>query len=338
MIPAPEVLEKLAGCPVHEIKRLAGDGSARVYYRLRLEKGGAILCHGPSKEENAAFVRIARHLEGAGVRVPGIFAADLAKGLILMEDLGDVNLLSLLKTGADPLEIYRPVLHLLVKTQVDGAKGFTLETGFADASYGPELMVRAEGLYFVDEFASGVLGLKIDRDRIEGELKDLAARAIHLAGETNRLFLHRDFQSRNIQITPEGPALIDFQGARPGPPAYDAAALILDPYAALPGPVRYNLFETYIVMLGVAGVDPLPVRQSWPLIASYRLMQALGAFGKLGKRLGKPGFLEHSGKALTVLLELTGHPSFERAPALKTIVSTCLDEWNARGRLTGGGQ
>lgn len=332
------ILEKLAGSPVLKVEKLAGDGSARVYYRLALEKGSAVLLHGPSREENEAYVRIARHLAGAGVRVPRIYAADIKLGLILMEDLGDVNLLALLKNGADPLQAYRPVLDLLVRAQVDGAKGFTLGTGFADAPYGPALMVGGEGLYFLDEFASGVLGLVFQREVLRRELETMAPEALELAGETKNLFLHRDFQSRNIQMTPSGPALIDFQGARPGPPAYDAAALILDPYAALTPSVRYNLFETYLGLLGARGVDTGPVRKSWPLIASFRLMQALGAFGKLGKRLGKPGFLENSGAALETLAELAGQPSFGARPALRALVSNCLDSWNARGRLTGRAQ
>ncbi|PLX44882.1 MAG: hypothetical protein C0609_04775 [Deltaproteobacteria bacterium] len=41
------------------------------------------------------------------------------------------------------------------------------------------------------------------------------------------------------------------------------------------------------------GVDPDPVRDSWGAIGAFRLMQALGAYAKLGGRFKKAGFIEH---------------------------------------------
>ena len=315
----------LGGRDDFTVEKLAGDGSARVYYRIFLPGGTLVAMAGPDRAENEAYLRIADHLTGAGVRVPAVHGSDLDAGLVLLEDLGDVNLLAALKSTSDPVSLYLPVLRLLVEMQVKGARGFALSTGFAAEPYGPGTMVGAEGYYFLKEFVSGVLKLTFDGPAVAGELEKMAGLA---ARADAGYFLHRDFQSRNIHRTADGFAVIDFQGARPGPLAYDAASLILDPYAALPKEARKSLTEAYYALLSGKGVDPGPVAESFPFIASFRLMQALGAFGKLGARLGKPGFLEHSGAALDRLAEAIDAGRF---PALAGLIADAREKWRARG-------
>lgn len=310
------------------VEKLHGDGSARAYWRVTMESRPLILLVGPDRAENAAWARINRHLSAAGVRVPEIAAEDQERGWIVMEDLGDVNLLSHLRAGRDVREAYAEVLDLLLRMQVVGAKGFALETGFAAEPYGPKTMVEEEGKYFLREFAEGVLGLTFDRAAIESEFVEMAAEA---AKAPANYLLHRDFQSRNIHLAAGRWAVIDFQGARPGPLAYDAAALILDPYAALPPQTADELLARYVTIgRDVYGVDVEAFLRSWPLIASFRLMQALGAYGKLGHRFGKPGFLEHSGAALKNLYRALADPSCSKFKALADLVGRCRAAWQAK--------
>ncbi|MHB8762822.1 MAG: phosphotransferase [Deferrisomatales bacterium] len=309
---------------------LHGDGSSRRFFRLR-SGGGAtwVLLAGPDPAENAAYVRVARHLAARRVRVPAVHGVDEARGWILLEDLGDRNLYSALRApGADPAALYAPVLELLARMQVRGAEGFGLRVGFAPAAYGPELMVEGEGLYFAREFAAGLLGARIPGG-LRGDLERLAALG---AAAPGGYFLHRDFQSRNLQLTPAGPALIDFQGARPGPLAYDAAALLLDPYAALAPRLRAELLARYRALLAELGAGGGWTEDGWFAVGSFRLLQALGAFGKLGGRLGKPGFLEHAGAGLEHLVSHLGERGEREYPALWAAVVASREAWRRLGR------
>jgi aminoglycoside/choline kinase family phosphotransferase len=311
----------LAVVPLH------GDGSARRYFRVRGEARTYVLLEGPDPAENAATVRIARHLEARGIRVPGVYGVDEARGWVLLEDLGDRSLFSALREpGADPLALYEPVLELLARVQVWGAEGFRLETGFASAPYGPDLMVEGEGLYFVREFAQGLLGLEIP----SGFREDLERLAALGASAPGGFFLHRDFQSRNIQLPPDGdgPAVLDFQGARPGPLAYDAAALILDPYAAHLPALRARLLACYRDRLARLGAGGAWTEDAWFALGAFRLLQALGAFGKLGGRMGKPGFLEHVGAALAHLEEHLGQRGRAEFPVLTALVRRVRERWH----------
>lgn len=310
------------------IEKMHGDGSARTYWRVATDRGTLVLLSGPDRAENAAWLRIDRHLCDAGIRVPKVLGADEARGWILMEDLGDVSLRSWVKGGADARRAYREVIALLASMQTLGARGFSLAVGFADEAYGPRTMVELEGLYFLREFAQGVLGFSPDEADFRLELAEMAARAAKAPAD---FFLHRDFQSRNIQKAPDGWAVLDFQGARPGPLAYDAAALILDPYAALPKGLRDELWGLYFALLTeVPGVDVEAVELSVPCVSAFRLMQALGAYGKLGARLGKPGFLVHSGAALSHLTELMDESPMNDFSTVRATIDQCSRRWAAK--------
>ena len=43
----------------------------------------------PATEKNEAFLAVRELLAGAGVKVPALYAADLERGFLLLEDLGD---------------------------------------------------------------------------------------------------------------------------------------------------------------------------------------------------------------------------------------------------------
>ncbi|WP_025321586.1 aminoglycoside phosphotransferase family protein [Deferrisoma camini] len=312
---------------VESVVPLAGDGSSRRFFRIRMGQGSRVLLVGPDPRENAAYVRIGRHLGARRVRVPKVLGFDPGRGWILVEDLGDRNLFGALREpGADRLRLYGPVLDLLVRMQVAGSEGFRLEIGFAARPYGARTMVEDEGLYFAREFLEGVLGLRPPAG-FGAELEALASR---VPREGGRFFLHRDFQSRNIHLVADGPAVIDFQGARPGPLAYDVAALLLDPYANNPVNVREALMAGYLRRLRDAGAEQAWDPEAWAAVGTFRLLQALGAFAKLGWRMKKPGFREHVPAALGLLSEHLAR--VDGVAALRETVERARQAWALRSR------
>lgn len=320
------------------LEKLAGDGSTRAYYRVNFEGGEtAVLMNGPDSVENAGFVRIARHLSSKGVRVPEVFGVEGALGWVLLEDLGDTNLYDMVRRTDDDgarIRLISEVLPTLRATCVEGAMDFTYDIATFKTSYDAGLMVREEGLYFLDEMADGVLGLDYDRHAVETEIRALAAYAQKItAGGQDKFLVHRDFQSRNLMLKNGAWVVIDFQGARPGPLAYDAAAFILDPYVENSPAVRDELLKRYGALLEEhPAVEREVLELSLGPVGAFRLMQALGAYAKLGHRFGKPGFLEHTGAGLANLGWLLkrccddGHcPSVSR---LTELASRGLTKWN----------
>ena len=132
--------------------------------------------------------------------------------------------------------------------------------------------------------------------------------------------------------------VIDFQGARLGPPQYDLASLLWDPYAKLSDELRERLVAWYLEesargsipgVPGAAAVSRDPWHQQLLANAANRLMQALGAYAKLGGRLGRPGFWEHIPWALSALAEVLDECG--DSPALIDLLGELqVSDWGGR--------
>ncbi len=85
--------------------------------------------------------------------------------------------------------------------------------------------------------------------------------------------------------------LIDFQGMRAGLAGYDVASLLYDPYVLLTPDEREELSAIYADLAGRR--DARAWQDELRAGARQRLMQALGAYGFLGKTKGKTAFLAH---------------------------------------------
>jgi aminoglycoside/choline kinase family phosphotransferase len=186
---------------------------------------------------------------------------------------------------------------------VDGARDFNPRRTHNPPRYDVRLMRRWESGYFVRELLAWHLGIE-PPGALDGELDRLAARAAEAGAEH---LLHRDYQSQNLKLHLGRLAVIDFQGARLGPPQYDLAALLYDPYADLPTGLRGKLLEHYLdVFTGRTGEDRGRLLEHFPAVAAHRLLQALGAYAFLGGRRGKMAFLAHIPVALRLLGEVLG--------------------------------
>jgi N-acetylmuramate 1-kinase len=150
----------------------------------------------------------------------------------------------------------------------------------------------------------------VDRTRLNEIAEELAS--------LPRCLVHRDFQSQNIIVRAGEVCLIDFQGLRPGLAQYDLASLLLDPYVPLTPAERDDLLAHYLSgLLGPGRDHDAEFLRIYDLCAMQRLMQALGAYGKLGHLDKRTHFLQHIPTALARLREVLARvPGTE---ALRTI-------------------
>lgn len=281
-------------------------GSGRKFWRMRVGSQSLILVHyGEDRPENRHYVAIAQFLAGVGVRVPMTHFHEEADGLIIMEDAGDNDLWS---HRHDPWPkrraLYQRTLDqaLILHTQAHrapAAKGLKYLQPVFDAA-----LYLWEQDYFFEHCLGRHFELTPAQIAAEGNRERLHEIATHLAAQP-RVLVHRDFQSQNVIVRDGEVCLIDFQGLRPGLAQYDLASLLLDPYVTLSDAEREELLAHYLSgFLGPGRHEAPGFRALYDLCAMQRLMQALGAYGKLGHTDGRTHFLDHIPAALASLREV----------------------------------
>lgn len=264
-------------------------GGTRRFFRARFRGEPAVVCvYDDSKAENALYAGIAGFLARVGVPAPKIFLHDAAARVLVMEDLGDVDLWTL-RRGNDPAwrDAYRSALAGAARLHREGlaALGETpiMRDGF-DAAY-----YKWERDYFLTNAAKEAHRLCITgmaRVELEHELAGLAARLLALPPQ----LVHRDFQSQNVLWRDGRARFIDFQGMRVGTGWYDAASLIFDPYVDFSDAERDALFDDYCGFVGVPEAERPEAKKTFFCAAAQRLMQACGAYFFLSTKMGKPRY------------------------------------------------
>jgi hypothetical protein len=277
---------------------LPGDGSERRFYRILDGRRRAIGLSSPrvttkAVDENDSFLLIGRHLHGCGLPVPEFIWADASQGLFLLEDFGDVHLQLLVNRRRRSLaSVYGQVIRLLLRLHERAPGGFLPEYCHDAPVYDASFVLEREIEYFRKAFLEAFLETDWDKDpNLRMEIERLA----ESAGASRREHvIHRDFQSRNLMVLRGRMGLLDFQGMRFGPPAYDLASLLIDPYVNLPEPVQAGLKELY--WRGARcflGLSRQAFDRSYAAARLCRNLQVLAAYAFLGLARGKPRFLAY---------------------------------------------
>lgn len=306
-------------------QRLKGDGSQRAIYRLFDKSESSIIgVIGPNREENDAFLSFTRTFQALSLPVPEILCEDPEKRGYLLEDLGDETLFRRLHKhrealgGVFPREevrpLYRRAVKWLVKFQLRAAEKLDFSKCYQGAEFDEEAWLRDQR-YFLHYLVETLFGRDLPREELDG---DLASLRLILSSIPRNAFLYRDFQSRNIMVTPRGLVFIDYQSGRRGAVSYDIASLLLDGRANLPPDFRRELLELHTRLIArESGQRAESLLLAFAPYALMRTLQALGAYGNLGIKQGKAHFLQSIPYGLENALDLLEND--ESLSALRTL-------------------
>ncbi len=246
----------------------------------------------PGKEDVAPYLKVTALLEQAGAHVPHVHAADVKRGLVVMEDLGSTQYLSLLKTGRGVDKLYGDALTTLANIQVRGLRAAQALDPYDRAPLERELNL------FPEWFLGKHLGLDLtpeERALITVTFEFLINEALLQP----QVFVHRDYHSRNLMVLPNenqgGPGVIDFQDALRGPIGYDLVSLLKDCYISWSRERVERWVRGYRRVLGNLGANvgdsEYQFMRWFDAIGVQRHIKVLGIFCRLWYRDGKIGYL-----------------------------------------------
>jgi hypothetical protein len=281
----------------------SADASFRRYFRVRTESVSLIAMDAPpGREDCAPFVRIAGYLEQMGLNAPRIVQADPARGFLLLTDLGSRQYLDELREQPGRAEqLYGDALLALQSLQERG-RPFQAELPPYDDG-----LLRFELSLFRDWLCGSHLGL----DFTEQDEADWHASVDLLIGSAlaqPKVFVHRDFHSRNLMVTEtHSPGILDFQDAVEGPLTYDLVSLLKDCYIRWPaGQVQRWAMQFHTAIAGKDHRVPDAARfmQNFELMGVQRQLKAAGIFARLCLRDGKSGYLKDVPRTLEYVSEV----------------------------------
>lgn len=253
---------------------LAGDVSARQYFRLRSESGSAILVTYPEAVRGVCtrFAASTALLERAGVRVPAILAAACEFGWMLCEDLGPRTLYELDGEWQRLGPYFEDALEMLPRLRsLPAAEIAALNPPLDESLLAREL--RQTWDCFLLPRALG--GDTSERARLERALGELCAKL----GARPPVPCHRDFMARNLAPLGAGAVgVLDHQDVRLGPPRYDLASLLND--SLFPPPALEARLVRSALGEAAAAEDHLDYHRS----AAQRTLKAVGTFAAFAQR------------------------------------------------------
>jgi aminoglycoside/choline kinase family phosphotransferase len=299
----------------------SADASFRRYFRVTFSDRTLIAMDAPPPQEDCApFVHVAGLFAAAGVHVPEILAQDLAQGFLLLSDLGSTTYLQALNADVDSADrLYRDAAVALTKIQLASHANVLPD-------YDEALLLRELNL-FPDWYLVRHLNV-VPEAAQKAELDRIFQRIVQNNLAQPKVFVHRDYHSRNLMVTSPNPGIIDFQDAVYGPITYDLVSLFKDAYISwdeerlLDWLIRY-WEQARKLGLPVAG-DFADFYRDFEWMGVQRHIKVLGIFSRLNYRDGKSDYLAH-----IPLVEEYLRKACERYRELHPLL-TLLDEWTGK--------
>jgi len=302
------------------IRHLKGDASSRRYARLLLPERSVLLMDAPARpdgppirdgkpysriahlaEDAIPYIAIAGGLRGLGLSAPRIVAEDRARGLLLIEDLGERVFSEEVKRGTAQDELWRAAVDVLLALN--------------RRPLARELPLREGASYVLPTYDKGALA-------IESELLlDWYLPAVTGAGAAHGARSHfcalwgevferlcslpqmpvlRDYHSPNLIWIPEREGIarvgiIDFQDALVGHPAYDLVSLLQDARVDVEEKLEAELYAYYTATAKAQdpAFDEDAFAFAYRALGAQRNTKILGIFARLARRDGKPSYLQH---------------------------------------------
>jgi hypothetical protein len=249
----------------------------------------------PPMENCGPYVRVAKLLADAGVHAPTVYAQDLARGFLLLSDLGTETYVEALSEQSAPA-LYGDATAALLRWQLASRDGVL--------PHYDETLLRRELDLFPQWYVARQLGIALtdaQRDTLSRAFEHILAN--NLAQPC--VFVHRDYHSRNLMVSQPNPGVLDFQDAVYGPVTYDLVSLLRDAYVEWSEEQQLDWTIRYWESARAAG---LPLSADFGLfwrdfewMGVQRQLKVLGIFARLNHRDGKAAYLADMPRVMAYL-------------------------------------
>ncbi|WNZ83814.1 aminoglycoside phosphotransferase family protein [Pseudomonas sp. P108] len=272
--------------PPATLTAASSDASFRRYFRWEGEGRSFVVMDAPPPQENCKpFVDIAFLLAKSGINVPKIYAEDLDRGFLLLNDLGNKTYLDVID-GENADALFSDALQALLAFQ-------QLPMVAPLPSYDVALL-RRELELFPEWYVKRELGVEFDSIQ-QQQWQHISDLLIDSALAQPKVLVHRDYMPRNLMLSEPNPGVLDFQDAVYGPVTYDVTCLFKDAFLSWPEERVRGWLESYWQQASALNIPVQPdfedFQRASDLMGVQRHLKVIGIFARICHRDGKPRYL-----------------------------------------------
>ncbi|MEW5881576.1 MAG: phosphotransferase [Pseudomonadota bacterium] len=276
------------GLHVDSLRPASADASFRRYFRIDAGAASLIAMDAPpDKEDVRPFIHVASLLRDAGLNAPQVLARDVARGFLLLTDLGTTTYLDALRTGgADANALFADAIDALIRWQLASRTG--------ELPPYDEALLKRELMLFPDWYVARHRGRALS-ERQRETLEAAFGRILASNLAQPAVYVHRDYMPRNLMVATPNPGILDFQDAVYGPITYDLASLLRDAFISWD---EERVIDWAVRYWEKARRARLPVRADFgefyrdlEWMGLQRHLKVLGIFARINYRDGKPHYL-----------------------------------------------
>ncbi|MCX6052231.1 MAG: phosphotransferase [Campylobacterales bacterium] len=296
----------------HSVAVASADASFRKYYRLSFENQSVLLMDSSlEKHSLVPFLDVTQRLLDAGVNAPSILERNLEEGFLILKDFGNVHYLNVLN-DENYKTLYSDAIDTIVSMQKAEVSGLPLYD---------KKFLHVEMDLMQDWYLEKLLSLTLTQTQKELIKTLLDAISDVVLEQPQGVFVHRDFHSRNIMLTPQNKiGVIDYQDAMNGAITYDLVSLLKDCYIEFPREKTLKLVLEFRDKKGLQTDDKTFIKW-FDFMGLQRHIKVLGIFSRLFLRDGKDGYLKDIPLTLKYVLDTASR--YDETKELAKMLEKC---------------
>lgn len=310
-----------------EIIPLTPDASTREYFRIPWKRGSAVAAVYPEPFDPAVqpYLDVTRLFVECDLPVPQIYDTDGAVGIIVQEDLGDLQLGQVFESASEEERetLLEQAIEIIARIQAATTKAFERDSIACRLAFDEAKLAWELNYFFAHYFGS------LRRETLSrGEAAELKVELNDIAAELAacpRVLCHRDYHAANLLVDKEGRVrIVDHQDARMGPASYDLVSLLMDRQPEPPSLADVRAHRLFLLderrRHGLNAVDPDDFVREFRLMTIQRGLKAIGTFSYQTAVCGRGAFYERHIRP-TLLIVHQAAEWLGRFPVLRRMIS-----------------
>ena len=279
-----------------KIEQIKADASFRNFYRVNSKDNSKIIVSAKNEKYKnlIAYMAVNKFLRKNKILTPKVFSYNYDKGIIVIEDFGDLSFHKILSKKKKKFAIYKKLVDLILKIQKikpENKIKDIFNQSYKVNKYSIKYLQKESNLFF-DWYLPLIINKK-KNTIIKIKTKKILIKIYKKLNFSNSYFVHRDFHVQNLIKVGKKIGVIDTQDALIGNPAYDLVSLIDDVRIKTSRNLKNKIYDYYVKKKFLKNKkNNKKFLEDFNILSLQRSLKIIGIFSRLFTRDKKNKYLK----------------------------------------------